>query len=291
MRLQRFPNTATIYEVAASVRNHGYAIIEELVSGAVMDQVEAELKPYLDAVPYGENASTGLLTRRTGALIARSPTARDLIMNELVLGAAADLLSHASSMHVSLTETIFLSPGSHAQFVHRDELAFDGYPFRNDYEVQISTLWAMSDYTEEMGATRIVPGSHRLASNVKFEEADTVAAEMPRGSVIIYSGKIYHGSGGNKSDRVRQAINIDYAAGWLRQEENQYLSCPLEIARTLPEDLLRLMGYQCASATGHVGDRLDPLSVVLEKYRNVRVTHPAVPGTEALADMYVAEAG
>lgn len=291
MELQRFPSTAAMEDVARGVREHGYAIIEKVVSGAVMDRIEAELRPWLDATPYGQDVGFGFLTRRTGALIARSPAARDLVMNGLVLGTVADLLSHASTMQVSLTETIFLSPRSQAQVIHRDEVAFDGYPFKSDYDVMVNTLWAMSDYTEEMGATRIIPGSHRSPPDLKFEQRDTIAAEMPRGSVLVYSGKIYHGSGENKSDRVRQAINIGYAVGWIRQEENQYLSCPPEIARTLPENLLRLMGYQCASGIGHVGDRMDPLGVVLEKYHDARAVLTPVPGVGLLTDIYIAEAG
>lgn len=274
MQLQTLKNTASAEDVAACIREHGYAIIEEMVPPAAMDRVAEELAPYVDASPFGESEETGRLTRRTGSLVARSPTARELIMNPTVLGAVRSLLSHASKIQLSLTEVISLWPGSPAQFIHQDELAFDSFPFPPDYEVQVSTLWAMTEYTEEMGATRIVPGSHKLGAGAKLTVADSIPAEMKRGSVMVYSGKVYHGSGENKSNRVRQAVNVDYIVGWLRQEENQYLSCPKEIASTLPEDLLRLMGYDCCYALGHMGDRFDPLGAVLEKYRNVR----AIPG-------------
>ena len=85
---------------------------------------------------------------------------------------------------------------------------------------------------------------------------------MPRGSALIYSGKLYHGAGENKSDRVRKALDLGYAVGWVRQEENQYLSFFIEIARTLPEDLLRLMGYAGAHGYGGIGDRLDPFTAI-----------------------------
>lgn len=270
MPLQKLKNTASSEDVAACIREHGYAIIEELAPAATMDRVADELSPYIESSPFGESAETGRLTRRTGSLIARSPTARELIMNPTVLGAVKGLLAHASKIQLSLTEVISLWPGSPAQFIHQDELAFDSFPFGPDYEVQVSSLWALTDYTEEMGATRIVPGSHKRGPGAEFTIADTLPAVMKRGSVMVYSGKVYHGSGENKSNQVRQAVNIDYIVGWLRQEENQYLSCPPEIARTLPEDLLRLMGYDCCYALGHTGDRRDPLGAILEKYRNAR---------------------
>jgi ectoine hydroxylase-related dioxygenase (phytanoyl-CoA dioxygenase family) len=124
---------------------------------------------------------------------------------------------------------------------------------------------ALSDYTEEMGATRIVPGSHKAGKDAKFEQSDTVAAEMARGPVMVYSGKLYHGSGHNRSDRVRRALDLGYSVAWVRQEENQYLACPPEIARTLPDELLRLMGYETVRGYGHIGrDRNggDPLTVL-----------------------------
>jgi ectoine hydroxylase-related dioxygenase (phytanoyl-CoA dioxygenase family) len=86
---------------------------------------------------------------------------------------------------------------------------------------------------------------------------------MPAGSVLFYTGSLYHGAGANQSDHVRSGLNITYAVSWLRQEENQYLSCPAEIARELPDDLLRLMGYaRGAYALGYVDDLRDPLEAL-----------------------------
>lgn len=107
---------------------------------------------------------------------------------------------------------------------------------------------------------------------------------MKRGSVMAYSGKIYHGSGENKSDKVRKAVNINYAVGWLRQEENQFLSCPEDVARTLSEPLLQAMGYRCTAALGYVTDRLDPLGAALPKYRDADAVHPTL-GDSALEIM------
>jgi ectoine hydroxylase-related dioxygenase (phytanoyl-CoA dioxygenase family) len=86
---------------------------------------------------------------------------------------------------------------------------------------------------------------------------------MPVGSVLFYTGKLYHGGGANRSDAVRRGVNVTYAVSWLRQEENQYLSVPLEIARTLPEPLLRVLGYaRGAYALGYVDDLRDPLDAL-----------------------------
>ena len=270
--LHHLPPTATPADISRHLREDGYVIVDNLVGSDHMDRIATELRPHIDETPVGGDNFLGTKTRRTGSLIARSPAARDLIQNPTVLGVAGDFLSHASTFRLHLTQVISIGPGSPAQPIHRDQLAWDFFPFPNDYEVQCNTLWAMSDYTADMGATRVVPGSHRLGDNEKFTQDDSIPAEMERGSVLFYSGKIYHGGGANTTeDAVRQALNITYAVGWVRQEENQYLSTPLEIARTLDDDLLKLMGYQMGCfALGHVGDFQDPISVVRDGATGVR---------------------
>jgi ectoine hydroxylase-related dioxygenase (phytanoyl-CoA dioxygenase family) len=81
--------------------------------------------------------------------------------------------------------------------------------------------------------------------------------------MFFYSGKVYHGAAANKSDKVRQGINITYCVGWVRQEENQYLSTPIGVARTLDPDLLKLMGYQMGGlAMGYIRDFEDPMRAI-----------------------------
>jgi ectoine hydroxylase-related dioxygenase (phytanoyl-CoA dioxygenase family) len=262
--IRHLPPTASVNEVTACLSEDGFVIIDRLASDALMDRVSEQMQPYVDATPFGQDDFAGKLTRRTGSMIARSPAARELVMNETILGTARSFLSHASTFQLHLTQVITLEPGSAAQVIHRDQLAWDFFPFPADYEVQCNTLWALSDYDEAVGATRVVPGSHRLPDGQKFTQDQSVAAEMERGSVLLYSGKIYHGGGANvTADRVRQAINITYAVGWVRQEENQYISTPPEIATTLDDDILRLMGYQVgAIALGYMRDFEDPLVAV-----------------------------
>ncbi|CAN5301026.1 phytanoyl-CoA dioxygenase family protein [soil metagenome] len=270
--LHHLPPTTTAADISRYLREDGYVIVDNLVGNDHMDRIATELAPYIDDTPFGGDNFLGTLTRRTGRLIARSPAARELIQNPTVLGVAADFLSHATTFRLHLTQVISIGPGSPAQPIHRDQLAWDFFPFPNDYEVQCNTLWAMSDYTTEMGATRVVPGSHRLGDNEKFTQEDSIPAEMERGSVLFYSGKIYHGGGANTTEAaVRQALNITYAVGWVRQEENQYLSTPLEVAKTLDDDLLKLMGYQMGCfALGYVGDFQDPISAVRDGVTGVR---------------------
>jgi len=254
--------SATPQEVASTIREHGYAIVDNLASEEMMDRIYGEMETHIERSDPGLDDIMGRQTRRTGELIARSPSARDLIANPTALGTAGILLSKATTFQLNETQIISVYPGSKAQHLHRDEVVWDKFPFPRDYEVQCNILWAMTDYTEEMGATRVVPGSH-LRDPEEYEAEDSIPAVMSRGSALFYSGKVHHGAGANRSTVVRRALNVTYSVGWVRQEENQYLATPLEIARTLPEELLRLMGYQIGCfPIGHVGNFEDPMSKV-----------------------------
>jgi ectoine hydroxylase-related dioxygenase (phytanoyl-CoA dioxygenase family) len=263
VKANHLPPTATPDEVAAALRADGYVIVDNLVSGEVMDRVAAELDPYVDLTPVGRDDFVGRLTRRTGSLIARSEASRGLIAHPLALATAAEMLKKATAYQLHLTQVISVFPGETNQPLHRDELAWDFFPFPPDYDVQCNTIWAMTDFTAENGATRVVPGSHLKPGKQDYTDADTIQAEMSRGSVFFYTGKVYHGAAANKTDQIRQGINLTYAVGWVRQEENQYLSTPIEVAKTLDDDFLKLMGYQMGGlAMGYIRDFEDPMVAV-----------------------------
>ena len=166
----------------------------------LLDRIESELRPYLDATPTGPDDFSGNRTRRTGSLIARSPSCRELVMHPLALGTARTFLGHATNIQLHLTQAIAIGPGESAQPIHRDQWAFDFFPFPPGYEVQCNTIWALNDFTEMNGATRIVPGSNHREDKLRFSLDDTEPAEMARGSVLFYSGSVYHGGGPNRSD-------------------------------------------------------------------------------------------
>jgi ectoine hydroxylase-related dioxygenase (phytanoyl-CoA dioxygenase family) len=249
--------------LGAVLERDGCCVVDRVVSRERMDALRQELSPWLDATRSGPDDFTGRSTRRTGGLVARSKIARELVQHPLVLGTVKRVLHRARNFQLHLTQVIAIGPGESAQAIHRDQWAFDFFPFPNGYEVQCNTIWAMSDFTERNGATRVIPGSHRAEDHLRFRLEDTEPAEMEQGSVLLYTGSIYHGGGPNRSDETRYGVNLTYTVGWLRQEENQYLSVPREIARELDEPLLRLLGYaKGAYALGYLDDLRDPIEAV-----------------------------
>ena len=249
-------------EAAEALREDGCVVIADLARLETMDQIRDEIDPHLGATGSGNTEFLGAVTRRTGALIARSPTARSLITHPTIIDTLDLVLGdHASTFQIDLTQLVTIGPGEPAQMIHRDQWSFDRYQFPRGFEAEVATMWAVTDFTEEMGATRMVVGSHRWEDDPDdVDPALSSPAVMTKGSVLLYTGSIFHGAGANRTQTSRIGMNVGYSLGWLRQEENQYLACPPEIARTLPEGLLRLMGYQRgAYSIGYVDNMREPL--------------------------------
>ena len=107
---------------------------------------------------------------------------------------------------------------------------------------------------------------------------------MPAGSALFYLGSTWHGAGANRSDEARMGVITVYSLGWLRQEANQYLSIPMELARAFDERMRRLLGYTTHDLRG---DRLgkyygsDTMFVDKDNYaRHYRPYPPETKGEE-----------
>lgn len=262
MTIVHLPPDSSSDEVHHVLARDGAVIIDRLAAPELLDAITAEMQPHIDATPGGSDDFAGRNTQRTGGLVARSPSSRELITHPLVTAVAGLLLERSSNFQLHLTQVISIGPDSPAQPLHRDEWAFDFFEFPSDHHVQCNTIWALTDFTEENGATQLVPGS-QAAPRRDAREAVGEPAVMQRGSCLVYTGKVFHGGGHNRSTETRIGLNLTYCAGWVRQEENQYLSCPPDIAATLDDDLLRLMGYRIgAYALGYIDDVRDPLEAI-----------------------------
>lgn len=242
-RIPYFEPTAKAKEIVAALRRSGCVIVRNLASPRVMDRVAAELRPYLDATPHGGGDFVGFRTKRTSALIAKSKTAgEELAQHPLVLEVANAILGkRCQHIQLATTQAVSIGPSETVQPFHRDDAI---YPFKHPSpESVVTTIWAMTDFTEENGATRAVPGSHKWDDKRLPKEHEAVQAVMPKGSVIIYMGSLYHGGGASRAREYRTGLILGYSLGWLRQEENQYLVVPPPVAKKLPETLQRLIGY------------------------------------------------
>ena len=255
MPLNTLPASTTAKQVVQELIDNGAVIVKDVIGTDIVDRLNAEVKPYIDKTPLGHDNFLGKTTKRTGALAARSAQCRELIVNDLALAAAEQFLQpYTSRIILHLTQTIQIGPGGPAQAIHRDRYAWGKYLPR-EIEPQLNTIWALTDFTAENGATQCVPGSHKWPWNQQPEPEQICQAEMTKGSVFFYTGSVLHSGGANNSQQTRTGLNLTYCLGWLRQEENQYLSCPQSIAKDFDPQLQDLLGYtQGEYALGYYSD-------------------------------------
>ena len=244
MSLQTLAPDSKSSEIVAAMQRDGACIVRDVLSPETLARIDADVKPWIDRSEPGADDFTGRQTKRTGALIARCPESRPVVTHPLILEAANEFLGpYCERIQLHLTQTIDILPGQAAQILHRDRLAWGGY-IPKPIEPQFNTIWALTEFTEKNGATHLIPGSHDWPLDRNPESPnESIQAVMSRGSVLCYSGTVIHGGGANRSDAARIGLNVTYCLGWLRQEENQFLSCPPHIAKDLEPTLTDLLGY------------------------------------------------
>ena len=247
MSLETLPPDCKTGEILAVLERDAACIVADLLAPEDLDRVTAETEPWIERSQQGFDDFGGRLTKRSGALIARCPSTRGVVMDPTILQAAKAFLGpYCQRIQLHLTQIIDILPGESAQALHRDRLVWAGH-LPPSLEPQFNAIWALSDFTLHNGATHVIPGSQRWPSEREPKREETVQAEMSRGSVLLYSGSVIHGGGENRIATPRIGMNITYALGWLRQEENQFLSCPPKIARDLDPELTDLLGYTMGS--------------------------------------------
>lgn len=255
MTLTTLPVTSPHEDILDAFGRDGAVILADVIDDAGRTALVDALTPWIARTPCGSDDFTGRDTQRTGALVARVPAVRPLVMHADIIALAQRFLAPwAERILLHLTQTIRINPGQGSQTLHRDRLAW-GTHIPASIEPQFNTMWALTDFTAENGATRVVPGSHRWDWERRAAREQMLQAEMAAGSVLLYSGSVLHSGGENRSEAPRLGLNITYCLGWLRQEENQYLSCPPQIARDLDPALQELLGYtQGNYALGYFSD-------------------------------------
>ena len=248
---------APVEEVMEIIERDGGVIIDKLFSREQAQQLDAEVVPLLDELTYGTRDEKevlddffGVRTKRLTNLVADSPTFREHYLdNERILRYIdAMMLPYADSYWLCTGHVVDIHPGQKAQPLHRD---MDNYPcFRPmgpaSPEVMTNCIVALTDTTEELGATRVIPGSNHWPDYLdRGTPEQTVAAEMEAGSALLISGKVVHGGGANiTQDRRRRVLLLAYNLGYLVPEEAHAFTVPMEIAKDLSPRAQQLLGFR-----------------------------------------------
>jgi ectoine hydroxylase-related dioxygenase (phytanoyl-CoA dioxygenase family) len=236
----------------------GYTIVEDAIETDLLDALTedlARLEREL-AIEPATNSFEGANTLRVYNLLAHGELWRRVPLHESVLPIVEGVLDPGCL--ISSLSSVNIGPGETAQPIHADDMLI---PIPKPHPPTVcNSMWALTDFTAANGATRIIPGTHVADSSPNYgEHYDSIAAEMPRGSVLIWHGSLWHGGGANQSDQRRIGIAMNYCAGYIRQQENQQLGLSPALVATFPRRLQELVGYGIYSGLiGHI-DKQAPL--------------------------------
>ena len=233
------PATSGSNDVAARLPQDGYVVVTVMMDAAGLETARADLQRVLAATPTGRNAFEGFTTQRVYALFAKTRTFDQAATHPLLLAVLAEVLGNCQ---LSAPVGIRIGPGEKAQILHRDDAI---YPVPEPHPpLVVNTMWPLDEFTAENGATRFIPGSHAWEpGRVPAADDPVETAVMSPGSAMFYLGSLWHGGGANQTDAPRLGVILEYAAGWLRQQENHCLAVPREVVSQLPERLQELLGY------------------------------------------------
>ena len=240
----------------------GYTIVEDAVAPDLIDEIVETLERLerdLDIRP-ARNAFEGTRTYRAYNLLAHDPVFRAVPVHSSVLPIVEGVLDEGCL--ISSLSSIAIGPDEVPQPIHADDQIM---PLPKPHPATVcNSMWALTDFTEANGATRIIPGSHLSERSPDFGTPyDSIPAEMARGSVLVGLGSLWHGGGANTTHQRRVGLAMNYCAGWVRQQENQQLGIPLDVLRTFSPRLRQLCGLGVyRGLIGHI-DRQDPAQVVL----------------------------
>jgi ectoine hydroxylase-related dioxygenase (phytanoyl-CoA dioxygenase family) len=238
MSLHHFTPDAAAEEVADFLDENGYALVEGLLSSDQVAQKRAELERLVATTPTGRNDFEGFRTHRVYALLAKTRAFDDLALHPLVTGVLDETLEY---YQLSTPVGLSIGPGETVQPMHHDDLVYP-LPWPHQHVV-VNCVWPLCDFTEEIGGTRLVPGSHRWDRRRAPTPDEPVAVEMPAGSLLMYVGTTWHSGGANRTDRFRPGVLLEYVVSWLRAQETMVLAVPPEQARDLPPELQEMLGY------------------------------------------------
>lgn len=254
--------TVDVMDHVRRIDEIGYTIVEDAIEPDLIEALSQDLlrlESELGIHP-ASNVFEGTCTIRIYNLLAYGPHFEQIPVHPATLAICEKVLD--PGLLVSSLSSISIGPGETAQPIHADDQVI---PIPKPHPATVcNTMWALTDFTEANGATRIVPGTHRAPESPDLAaHYETVPAEMTKGSVLIWHGSLWHGGGANTTAQRRVGIAMNYCAGYIRQQENQQLGLPIDTVRQFSPRLQELVGYGIYNGLiGHI-DKNVPANLLL----------------------------
>lgn len=244
------------------VRREGYTIVENAIHPTLCDEIAVDLVRLEDELGIlpADNSFEGVHTTRIYNLLAHGPLYERIPVHPNVLPIVEQVLD--PGLLISSLSSISIASDETAQPIHADDQLI---PLPKPHPPIIcNTMWAITDFTKHNGATRLVPGTHLADHSPDLSmHYDTIPAVMPKGSVLVWVGSLWHGGGANQTTERRVGIAMNYCAGFIRQQENQQLGIPRRKVEHFSRRLQELVGYSMYNGLiGHI-DKQHPGKMLL----------------------------
>ena len=237
---------------ASEIAEQGYSIMEEVIDNKFRIQLLDELERLESVRPGGDippGPFTGFVTRRWFDLLNDDDVWQQVAIHSGVLAVLPHVLGE--DFLLSTMGSAVIGPGEESQMLHVDDGVYQ-FP-RPHPNLVCNTMWALSDFTFENGATHVVPESNKWDHEpVMGKNYETISLEMPAGSIAFVSGTSYHGAGANTTEDTRWALTINYCNGSMRQQENLMLGISPERMMTFPKELQNILGFKLCKGAGHI---------------------------------------
>jgi ectoine hydroxylase-related dioxygenase (phytanoyl-CoA dioxygenase family) len=259
--LKKVTNDIDPKELANILNQDGAAIVEGALDQQQLTSLNSEVDAVMAATGPGLRHATsdyfiefyGSNTIRLDGLPAKSRTFIEIMQLPLISGVADELLlPNCEDYLLNTGQLIQIGPGETPQEIHRDE---DAWSFFKDPKplLEVEAMFALTDFTIANGATQVVPGSHLWPADRKAKPGEITQAEMSAGSALFYLGSTLHGGGTNTtSNEWRRGMFFGFVIGWLRTEENTFLTVPIDEVRKMPARCQELLGYKAHEGIGVV---------------------------------------
>lgn len=277
MGIPRFAADAPTADVVGGLEEAGAVIVDGVLDSGLLARFNAEIEPILAQTDPARSYMTPALDwffgdrlRQITGLAARSRVfGEEILCHPFYDDVCTAVLGPSCAGHqLNVAQVMDRGPGAEQQILHRDDLVWVHLPTPHP-EVQLASVIALVDFTAENGATVVAPGSHRWDRAREPLPEELACAAMPAGAAVVYLGSTIHAGGANVTAGAwRRGMHMSFVVGWLRTEENHYLSTPPAVARTLPRRSQELLGYAAhdglAAGGGYLGavDLADPIELL-----------------------------